>query len=324
MFQTLTIAKKEFTDAVGNKVFLTFLVFLMILTVISIFVGSLDFQSKVSIYQKAYQQLVQNGQPVNSLAKPEFYPLQLLRGSIEYLEIIGAILAIVIGYLTIAKERGNNTLQLILSRPVSRVTFLIGKLLGNAFLLFLVTTTIFILIFIVTTQVGSVALKATELIRLTLSWGFSFIYLFIFFCISVSISLLIKSLPSALIVSFVLWLLFVLIVPQIGDTMDPDNQVPGGFFAQLHMSKPQQLIVLKQFTAYETIRNALEESSLTKHYERLVFAITGIKDTYNGKPLPFIFRDRLTDIIWLIVSAILFSTLPVNIFNKKKALWNEQ
>ena len=59
MFQALTVAKKEYSDALKNKVFLTFLLFLVGLTIISIFVGSLDFQSKVSVYQKAYQQLIQ-------------------------------------------------------------------------------------------------------------------------------------------------------------------------------------------------------------------------------------------------------------------------
>ncbi len=50
MFQIWTIAKKEYTDALKNRVFLTFLLFLVGLTVISIYIGSLDFQSKVSTY----------------------------------------------------------------------------------------------------------------------------------------------------------------------------------------------------------------------------------------------------------------------------------
>ena len=41
-----------------------------------------------------------------------------------------------------------------------------------------------------------------------------------------------RSLPNALIIILVIWLIFVLIIPQIGDTMDPDNQIPGGFFPE--------------------------------------------------------------------------------------------
>lgn len=41
-----------------------------------------------------------------------------------------------------------------------------------------------------------------------------------------------RRLNTALIVALVLWLVVVLIVPQIGDTMDPDNQVPGGLFTR--------------------------------------------------------------------------------------------
>src|SRR3712207_7739249 len=42
----------------------------------------------------------------------------LLRGLIEYIQIIGAVLAIGLGYLSIARERTGNTLRLILTRPV--------------------------------------------------------------------------------------------------------------------------------------------------------------------------------------------------------------
>ena len=173
MFQILTVAKKEFTDALRNKVFLTFLIFLLGLTVISIYIGSLDFQSKVSTYQAAYQQLIKGGQSVENLIKPEFFPLQLLRGSIEYLEIIGAVLAIAIGYLSIAKEKGNNTLQLILTRPVKKSHFFLGKLFGNALLILSVTLAVFISIVVIVTFVGGAQLSNTEILKVVTSFIYS-------------------------------------------------------------------------------------------------------------------------------------------------------
>ena len=243
MFQIITVAKKEYTDALKNRVFLTFLLFLVGLTVISICIGSLDFQSKVSVYQRAYLQLVQSGQSASNLAKPEFYPLQLLRGSIEYLEIIGAVLAIALGYLSIAKEKGNNTLQLILTRPVSRVFFFLGKLIGNALLLLSVSAIVFVCIYLIVTLIGGVQLSPTETLKVISSLIFTWVYLSIFFALSATLALLLRSLPNALILSFVIWILFVLIVPQIGDTMDTDNQVPGGFFNAIHVDKPQSKII---------------------------------------------------------------------------------
>ncbi len=323
MFQTLTVAKKEYTDALKNKVFLTFLLFLVGLTIISIFIGSLDFQSKVSIYQKAYQQLVQSGQSVSSLSKPQFYPLQLLRGTIEYLEIIGAVLAIALGYLSIAKEKGNNTLQLILTRPISRVSFFLGKLAGNALLLLSVSAIVFVSIYIIVTLIGGVQLTLSETLKILSSFFFSWIYLCVFFSLSATLALLFRSLPNALIVAFVIWILLVLIVPQIGDTMDTDNQVPGGFFNAIHIDNAYSKIILLQFSGYETARNALEEASITKHYERLAFAFLGIKDTYNGKSLSFIFQDKFNETLWLTSYFLFFGVLSVLVFTKKQTLWRE-
>jgi ABC-type transport system involved in multi-copper enzyme maturation permease subunit len=324
MYQIITIAKKEFTDALRNKVFLTFLFFLLGLTVISIYIGSLDFQSKVSTYQTAYQQLIQGGQSVDNLVKPEFFPLQLLRGSIEYLEIIGAVLAIALGYLSIAKEKGNNTLQLVLTRPIKKSHFFVGKLFGNALLILAVTITVFMSIAVIVTFIGGAQLTGTEILKVITSFLYSTIYLYIFYLISALFTLLIQSLPSALIVSFVMWILFVLIVPQIGDTMDTDNQVPGGFFNAIHVSNVQSKIILLQFSGYETARNAIEEASITKHYERLVFAILGIKDIYNGKSIPFILQDKLNETIWLSSYVLLLTSITLFTFTKKSLIWKDE
>jgi len=108
------------------------------------------------------------------------------------------------------------------------------------------------------------------------------------------------TLSNALIVSLFIWLLFVLIVPQIGDTMDPDNAIPGGFFKSMNIAKPQEKQILAKFHNYETIRNAIEESSVTKHYERLSFALLGIKQEYNGQRVDFIFKAVWSDAVWVL------------------------
>jgi ABC-2 type transport system permease protein len=118
-----------------------------------------------------------------------------------------------------------------------------------------------------------------------------------------------RTLANGLVVALAIWLLVVLIIPQIGDTMDPDNQVPGGLFAALQVAKPDEHRVLAHFSTYEKVRNTVEETSLTKHYERLTFAVTGIKDTYTGKPLGLIADHKRNDIEWLAVYAALMGVL---------------
>ncbi len=320
MSTIFTIAEKEFIDTIRNKVFVAFLLFLIVLTGISIYVGSVNFHDKVALFEKTYQALIASGQSVDNLVRPEFYPLQLLRATIEYLEIIGAVLAISLGYLSIAKEKGNNTLQLIFSRPISKIQFYFGKLLGGAGIIFALSALLFITIIGVLRFVGGVSLSLVDLYKITLSAGATFLYLLTFFSFATLCAILIKKSSNALIFSFVVWLIFVLIVPQIGDTMDTDNQVPGGFFNAIHVNQVDSHIILKQFSLYENIRTGTESISITKHYERLTFALLGIKDTYNNKSLKFILFDRQLDLYLLIILLVLFSSWSTYIFNKSKIL----
>jgi len=89
----------------------------------------------------------------------------------------------------------------------------------------------------------------------------------------------------------------VLILPQVGDTMDPDNQVPGGFFNSMHLTKPQEKQVMANFKNYETIRNSIEQLSITKHYERASFALLGIKKEFNAIPLANILSSQWVNLM---------------------------
>ena len=309
MHRIITLAKKEYLDSLKNKIFLVLLGFLLILTIISIAVASFDFQNKVVEYNKSIRILQDLGKSTDVITAPQFYPLKMLRGVMDYLEIIGAIIGIILGYLSIAKEKGKNTLQLLLSRPLGKVDIAAGKILGNSLLVILVLSIIWAVIYFIMWFVGGAQLSPTEIIKLSLVFLSSFFYIMFFFAFSSVLALKFKSLPNALIISFVIWLCFVLIIPQIGDAMDPDNQIPGGFFKSMNIAKPQATEIMKKFHTYEIIRNRVEESSITKHYERLDFALLGVKDEYNLKGVGYILYDRRSDIIWVLsfFSLMMFS-----------------
>lgn len=320
MEQILTVAKKEYGDALRNYVFVIFLVFLVALTGISMYVGTLNFQVKVSLFERTYQNLIAAGLPTTTLTRPEFFPLQLLRATIEYLEIIGAVLAISLGYLSIAKEKGNNTLPLIFTRPITRKKYYIGKLIGNAALITSVCILLFLTILGMIVFVGGVHLSTLEITKILLTALLTLIYLFAFFLLAALCTTLIRSPASALILTFVIWMLLVLILPQIGDTMDTDNQVPGGFFNALHINQVDSHIILKQFSLYENLRNGTEEISITKHYERFTFALLGIKDVYNGKSLIYIFLDKIWEAVWLVGSVIVLIVGSLYAFSRSTVL----
>ena len=121
-----------------------------------------------------------------------------------------------------------------------------------------------------------------------------------------------RELGISLVLAIVLWLSVVLILPQIGDTMDPDNQVPGGLFNSLQISKGNELAVLANFASFDKVRNGIEVSSITKHFERSTFAYLGIKDKFNQKPIVYSFAGTVPNLLSLLFGCfgmIIFAVL---------------
>jgi len=296
MNNALTIARKEFRDILRSRLLLIMLLFLAAVTVTSILVSSQVFQSQVSQYNESLQILKELGKTPAGPA-PELFPLNLLRGVIDYIEIIGAVLGILLGYLTISREKNSKTLNLILTRPVSRLEIVTGKVLGNGAFVALTLLGVGIFSYLGLLVIGGAALNPVELLKLGLVLLLSFAYIMIFFSLTFLLSLSMKTISHALIIAFVIWLAIALILPQISDTMDPDNQVPGGFFASMHLTKPEEKQVMTNFGNYETIRNTIEQLSLTKHYERASFAILGIKTEFNAMPLADILSSHWVNLL---------------------------
>ena len=113
------IARKELLDLRRDRLFAILIAFLAVATVISVAVAAASFKTQLDAYHLYVEQLAASGSTVVPAA-PQLFPLQLLRGSVEYLEILGALFAIVLGYGTVAKEKYRGTLQLLLSRPAGR------------------------------------------------------------------------------------------------------------------------------------------------------------------------------------------------------------
>ena len=315
--QIATIAAKEIHDALHAHLLTLLTGFLVVAALVSLSVSAIALHGEYLAYIESRDLLISLGKPVADLVAPAFFPLKLLRGFIEHIEIIGAVLGIVLGYRAAALERGHSTLALILTRPLSPVTFLGGKLAGNAALVTAALATTFAIGAIALAAISGMGLGASDVLRILIVFATACIYVTSFFLLGFILALSIKRLPTALLIGFAIWLSLVLIAPQIGDTMDPDNQVAGGVFRKLGIAKPEEKEILKSFATYETIRDGIEQASPAKHFERLSFAVLGIKDIYNGQPLGDIIRDRMADIWWLLatfgVLASLLFLRPLNL-----------
>jgi len=303
----MALAAHEYRSSVRSRVLLLLIASMVLITAVSITIASEDFKAQLTDYNAYLDQAKAAGATVT--AKPQLYALQLLRGVIEYIQIIGAVIAIGLGYLSVARERTGNTLRLIVTRPVRRRDLFLGRLLGTTALIVTILGITAAIAVILMGIVGGAWLNGSELIRLAITFSMATLYMLLFYALGVWLCARSKTLANGLVVALVVWLSVVLIIPQIGDTMDPDNQVPGGLFTGLQVKKRDEKKVLAHFSTYEKIRNTLEETSLTKHFERATFAYTGIKDKYNGKSLANISDAKRNDLEWMVVYAVLMGGL---------------
>ena len=310
--QLRTVARKEISDAVRTRILGVVSLFMVGAGVIALLVAAIALKEAVAEYEESRKMLIELGKSVKDLIPPAYDPLKLLRGFIEYIEIIGAILGIVLGHRAAASERGRNTLLLLLTRPMPGSVLLMGKCAGNLAALTVIVALVFVLGALAMTLIGGVQLTLGDAARMAVTFAAAVLYVGMFFLLGFILALNLRRPALAILAAFAIWLLLVLIAPQIGDTLDPDNQVGAGVFRTLGIAKPQEKEILKTFATYETVRDGIEQLSPAKHFERWSFAVLGIKEVYNGQPLGEVMRDRLSDFLWLLG---LFAALAISLFS---------
>lgn len=299
-----TIALRDASEQLRDRFLLWATLALVVAAAVTLVTGAIALHGDAATYAAARAQLLALGKDASAIAAPEFYPLKLMRGMIEQIEIMGAVIALVAGYRAAAAERGRQTLALILTRPMPHWAYSLAKIIGGLGLAGVSLAVVFLATAILLPIVSGIGLTMGDALRLVLTWAAGVLYLTALFTLGFGLSLWAKSPASGLIYAFALWILIVLVAPQIGDTMDPDNQVAGGVFAQLSIPKAEQDRIKAGFAGYETFRNGIEVASVTKHFERFTFAVLGIKDTYTGAPLAKVMAEKQGDLLFLFLFSL--------------------
>lgn len=293
-----TLARHEIRAATRSRILVVLLAILVTVTTISVVIAALDYRSQVADYQNYVASATAGG--VRRIAPSPLRPLSLLRSSIEYLEIIGAVIAITLGYLGVARERANRTLALVRSRPVTAGEQAIGGLLGAiAILATLVVVTMAVGV-ITTGLVGNDWINGAQAVKLLLATVAGIVYMTVFYCVGAAATAWSRNPAIGLMIALGIWLVVVMILPQLGDTLDADNQIPGGLFSALGLNRADETTILTHFHVYETTRVGIEEASFEKHYERFAFAMTDVLDKYKDVTLGQLLREKWHDIAWFV------------------------
>lgn len=298
----MALARHEHRAAVRSRVLVGLLAVLVVTTIASVYIAAVDYRSQLADYQ-AYRSAAQ-ARGLQRIAPSPLALLSLLRGAMEYLEIIGAVIAITLGYLSVSRERVNRTLPLIRSRPVTSGELAAGSVLGAVGVISTLVAATAVVAVVCLGAIGNDWVSGDQIVKLLLAYVAATVYMTVFYCLGVITTARSRVAANGLMLALGIWLVVVLILPQIGDTLDADNQVPGGLFSSLTLNKPQEEQVLSHFGTYETFRTGIEATSFSKHFERFAFAMTDVKEKYRGFTLAHLLDVKRIEVLWLSAYAV--------------------
>lgn len=159
-------------------------------------------------YREAAYYIKKGKNPVNFL----FPAMDLL----FFVSVIMSLLAIVFSYDAVSGEKFNETLKLMVSYPVHRVSIIIGKWIGGyacLLLPFVLSCAGGMLTLLI--LVPDIRFSSHDFLKLLMFTGFSFLYISIIYTFGLLVSSSTARPSTSITVLLLVWVVFILVIPNI-------------------------------------------------------------------------------------------------------------
>ena len=216
-----TIAAHQMLSLRRQRIFLAALATLMAMTTVAGLIGWSSHQTIVRVYDEAVRMLGSQGKPAPQnpfVLKPT---LSLLSNMAIYIPLIGALLALILGHLSLADDESNGVGRLIFSRQVSRRSYFLGKVAAAAAVLGVILTVSFVISSGSLVLVNRATPSATDFLRLAVFYAVSWLYLMMFALIGMVTVLLTRRRSLALLAALGVWLVLTFALPQFTSGLRP-------------------------------------------------------------------------------------------------------
>ena len=211
------IARKEVKTAFRDNIFLIITGLFVLLSAISVYIGSSTKNAELQAYQSIVQ-LLQNQGATSFPSQPEIFHLSVLSNIINYVSMIGAVVAIFLGFETFSGERDKGTLKLIAVRPVYRDQIVTGKLMGGGIVISVLLGIVLIFNLVLFILVSGMTLPINEIIRLLVFFMTAFVYMMIFYTATMYVSLRTNDSTFGFMLMMIIWLAISFVLPQLADS----------------------------------------------------------------------------------------------------------
>ena len=211
-----TIAHKEWRTAIRDRILIVIALLFVAMSIASVYIGSSTKGTEQQVYADIVQLAQQQG--TEPPAAPVIYPLEILANITDYIIMIGAVLAIFLGYRSMRAEHDGGTLTLIRSRPLTYTDILAGKWMGAAGLIGLLLSVTFLFNLVLFILVSGLSPTLGEVIRLAVSLAFAFVYMMMFYTAALAITWKTNNGTFAFMVMMTIWIFISFVIPQLADT----------------------------------------------------------------------------------------------------------
>lgn len=216
-----TVAVHQMRSLRRQRTFLALLGTFLVMTALAGVLGWSSQRTIVRVYEAAVSLLRDRGSqaPPNPFAlKPT---LSMLSNMAIYVPLIGALLALILGHVSLADDQATGVERLIFSRPVRRSAYFLGKVGAAAVVLALILVVSFVVSAVSLILVNDAALTADDLLRLATFYGLSWLYLNVFALVGMVTVLLARRRSMALLAGIGVWLVLTFAVPQFTSGLAP-------------------------------------------------------------------------------------------------------
>lgn len=217
MRAALTLARKEVKAAFRDKIFLIIVGLFVLLSIVSVYIGSSTKNAELQAYQNIIDILKSQGEVILP-PPPEIFPLSILQNIIIYVSMVGAVVAIFLGYDAFSGERNNGTLKLIATRPLYRDQIVSGKLLGGVLVLGLLLGIILIFNLVLFVFISGLSPNFSEIMRLLIFFLLALIYLMFFYTATLFVSIKTNNSEFGFLLMMVVWIILSFVVPQLAES----------------------------------------------------------------------------------------------------------
>lgn len=304
----LIIAKKEFHSVFRNRLFMTTALLFLAMSILSVYIGSTTKHAEMRLYQEIVANLTAQGETALP-SPPEVYRLTILANLSEYVGIIGAILAVILGYNSLIEEKESGGLKLLLSRPVYRDRLLSGKLLGGAMVIGLLLALVFMFNLLLLIVVGGVFPTLGEVGRLFDFIVMSFAYMMIFLAFATLLSIKLDSAPQVFLISLMLWVIVSFVIPQMAETQMTNSTVVNNVTG-----------VANQIPQDTALSRAIDFLSPTWHLRTIGNQLLEVMPGSASLPPGALLTQSLTTLLVLLAPTVLFSALAYMLFLRDETL----